>query len=625
MAAYCWGYYPQVRGSGMAEQLLKLLLIDADPVFRMGLRLCLEQSPNLQVVEAVETGATAWEFLAAAVSATQPTIDLVILDLNLEPSTDFITAEEAGFEWCQRLRTTYPNLPILLLSQPLSPDAIAAAQHLGIEGYCPKGTSIPDLLTAIQQIAAGQPYWPTAVSPSNITNSRLLAPEASDRMISNAAIGPFTRLRQNWRLSGLQQIDAALAEVTAQLQQPSLDTLERAVLAGRWRELKTARWLINHLLATPRRAVVPRDRRPISPPIPTFTANRVSAEASRSALIPTDSANAAIASVAPRSAKMLQATLFDRTTSKLQSLLQNLTNTPLEIDILREEKRRELLYTILRQLENILDELRFSQVPLNQLLEKQQAILQDLWQATTIEFFGKYSTLRLNGRDYEIVSVLRLDAPTVQVDILNKIPLVAELFAYLLFQIPLTIDNETYGAESPEAQERAEAILQNLLVQVANAVIQPLLNHFADVEIIKQNFYDRRLISTREIERFRNSLSWRYRLEKYVGDPKAIFESQHPLFVLDSRGIAKVSVYAPRTRELRDLTGLQLAVTLVLETRDAVAPRVRAAIAFVGSGLVYVLTEVVGRGIGLVGRGILQGIGSAWQDTKISRDSDRLP
>jgi hypothetical protein len=45
----------------------------------------------------------------------------------------------------------------------------------------------------------------------------------------------------------------------------------------------------------------------------------------------------------------------------------------------------------------------------------------------------------------------------------------------------------------------------------------------------------------------------------------------------------------------------------------------------VGSGLVYVLTEVVGRGIGLVGRGILQGIGSAWQDTKISRDSDRLP
>lgn len=609
----------------MAEQLLKLLLIEADPVFRAGLGLCLEQSPNLQVVEAVETGAAAWEFLAASISTNQSEIDLVILDLNLEPPTDFMTAEAAGLQWCQRLRTTYPNLPVLLLSQPLSPDAIAAAQQLGLNGYCPKGISIPELLTAIQEVAAGQPYWPTAVSPSDITGPRLLTPEISDRMISNAAIGPFTRLRQNWRLSGLQQIDAALAEVTAQLQQPSLDALERVVLAGRWRELKTARWLLNQLLATPRRAVAPRDRRPPSLSIATPTSNRASAEIPGSALIPADSTNAAIAPVSARSAKTLQATLFDRTLSKLQSLLQNLTSTPLEIDILREEKKRELLYTILRQLENILDELQFSQVALHHLSEKQPSILQDLWQATTIEFFGKYSTLQMNGRDYEIVSVLRLDAPTVQADILNKIPLVTELLAYLLFQTPLTIDNVTYAAESPEAQERAEAILQNLLVQVANAVIQPLLNHFADVEIIKQNFYDRRLISTREIERFRNSLSWRYRLEKYVGDPKAIFESQHPLFVLDSRGIAKVSVYAPRTRELRDLTGLQLAVTLVLETRDAVAPRVRAALAFVGSGLVYVLTEVVGRGIGLVGRGILQGIGSAWQDTKISRDSDRLP
>ena len=609
----------------MAEQLLKLLLIDADPVFRAGLRLCLEQSPSLQVVEAVETATAAWEFLAASASTTQSTIDLVILDLHLETPTDFMTAEAAGLQWCQRLRTTYPNLPVLLLSQPLSPEAIAAAQKLGFNGYCPKGTSIPELLTAIQQVAAGQPYWPTAVSPSDITSPRLLPPETSDRRIPDTAIGPFTQLRQNWRLSGLQQIDAALAEVTTQLQQPSLDTLERAVLAGRWRELKTARWLINHLLATPRRAVAPRDRRSPSFSVATATANRVSAEIPRSALISSDATNAAIAPVSARSAKTLQATLFDRTLSKLQSLLQNLTSTPLEIDILREEKKRELLYTILRQLENILDELQFSQVTLHHLVEKQPVILQDLWQATTIEFFGKYSTLRLNGRDYEIVSVLRLDAPTVQVDILNKIPLVAELLGYLLFQTPLTIDNATYASESPEAQERAEAILQNLLVQVANAVIQPLLNHFADVEIIKQNFYDRRLISTREIERFRNSLSWRYRLEKYVGDPKAIFESQHPLFVLDSRGIAKVSVYAPRTRELRDLTGLQLAVTLALETRDAVAPRVRAAIAFVGSGLVYVLTEVVGRGIGLVGRGILQGIGSAWQDTKISRDSDRSP
>ncbi|HEY9859043.1 MAG TPA: DUF3685 domain-containing protein, partial [Candidatus Obscuribacterales bacterium] len=320
----------------------------------------------------------------------------------------------------------------------------------------------------------------------------------------------------------------------------------------------------------------------------------------------------------------LQSRLFDRTVSKLQSPLQNLTNHPLEIDILREEKKRELLYIILHKLEETLDELRFAQVQPAQLLEKHTAIIRDLWAATTTDFFGKYYTLQLGPLDLEVVRVLLQDAPAVQSEMLNRIPLSLELFAYLLFQTPLVVDNVAYAADTPEALARAECLLQNLLVQVANSVMQPLLNRFADVEAIKQAFYDRRLISTREIERFRNSLSWKYRLEKFVDEPKAIFESQYELLVLDSRGIAKISIYAPRNQELRELSGLQLAVTLVLETRDAIAPRLRSAIAFFGSGLVYVLTEVVGRGIGLVGRGILQGIGSAWQDTtKVGKNSER--
>ena len=66
-----------------------------------------------------------------------------------------------------------------------------------------------------------------------------------------------------------------------------------------------------------------------------------------------------------------------------------------------------------------------------------------------------------------------------------------------------------------------------------------------------------------------------------------------------------------------------MAVTVALEARDAIAPRLRSAVSFVGSGLIYVLTEVIGRGIGLVGRGILKGVGTAWQDGKFSRNSER--
>jgi hypothetical protein len=166
-------------------------------------------------------------------------------------------------------------------------------------------------------------------------------------------------------------------------------------------------------------------------------------------------------------------------------------------------------------------------------------------------------------------------------------------------------------------------LLDHLLIQLANGVIYPLLNLLGDVEPIKQNFYDRRLMSSREIARFRNNLSWRYRIEKYVGEPTAIFESQYRLFIFHGRGIKTAAIYAPRKSELEQLSGLQLAVTLTLEARDAIAPRVRSALSVVGSGVIYVLTEVVGRGIGLVGRGILKGLGNAWQEGRSGRSGNR--
>jgi hypothetical protein len=208
------------------------------------------------------------------------------------------------------------------------------------------------------------------------------------------------------------------------------------------------------------------------------------------------------------------------------------------------------------------------------------------------------------------------DADGVTTSILNKIPQVAELLSHLLFQTPLVIDNQTYEVGTPEALYRAEMLLDNLLIQIANAVIQPLLNHFADIEAVKQKFYTYNLIASRDIERFRNDLSWKYRLEKYVTEPQAIFESRYILWGLVGSGITNNPIYAPRTQELQKLQGIRLAVTLALELQDAIAPRLRSAVAFLGSGVVYVLTNVVGRGIGLIGRGVLQGIGSARDENR---------
>jgi hypothetical protein len=440
----------------------------------------------------------------------------------------------------------------------------------------------------MQEVAAGRSYWYWEPGGGGEAG-RIRTPHFSQ--------SPFLRFLEKLRLSGTAQIDANLAAVTARLQVPGQPELERAILAGQRRELLAARWLVNHLLATPQPQPVDEQIADISEQLPPP---------------PVNLSSSAIAKNAPSllSPRALQAKLFASCINKLQSPLQNITDVPLEIDILRPDKKRELLYLILQKIAEVLDELRSSKIEIKQLSELKNTILYDLWEEVTTEFFGKFSLVRLGNNRVEIVKILLQNSAVVQAEILKQIPFVVELFNYLLFQTNLTIDNTNYPAGSFEANQQAEMLLENLLIQIGNGVVQPLLSYLADVEDIKQNFYDRKLISTREMERFRNNLSWKYRMRNYVTEPKAIFESRYELFVFAPRGIAKTSIYAPRGQELAQLSGIALLVTLGLEFGDAIAPRLRSLLSFLGRGVVFVLTQVVGRGLGLIVRGILQGIGS---------------
>ena len=65
----------------------------------------------------------------------------------------------------------------------------------------------------------------------------------------------------------------------------------------------------------------------------------------------------------------------------------------------------------------------------------------------------------------------------------------------------------------------------------------------------------------------------------------------------------------PRDEEHRSLRWWQQQVALLVEARDAIAPQVQALVRRLGDLMVVVLTQVVGRAIGLIGRGIAQGMG----------------
>ncbi|MDZ7956480.1 MAG: DUF3685 domain-containing protein [Aulosira sp. DedQUE10] len=600
----------------MSDRPLRLLLIDQDPIFRLGLRVALAEIPNLQIVSEAETDTAALQVLAELAKQDPNQINLVVLELG---NHRFPHLQQQGLQFCGQLKALYPHLPLLLLSSVTEPELLLAAKAAGVNGYCPKGTPVSELVTAMQAVAQGGSFWFTVGLTQNGLNAPLPLTALSTQ---NSALStpysplPLARLRNNWRLSGIAYIEATLKSVKDQLQVPGLPVMDQAILAGRRRELLAARWLLNQLLAAPQERQQQRVI-PSSVQLPPAISTPNNAIATSNLPQVQDSSPL----LSPRT---LQSNLFASCITKLQFSLENVTDVPLEIDILRTDKKRELLYLILQKLAKQLDEIRISEISINQLYDFKNVLIHDLWQLATTDFFGRFSRLQVGDRNLEIVSILLQDPQLVQTEILNKIPLVMELFTYLLFQRDLQIENSSYSAGSPEAQSQALIILENFLIQVANGVVQPLLNYLADLEVIKQDFYDRRLISTREIERFRNDLSWKYRLNNYISEPTAIFESRYELFVFAPRGIAKTSIYAPRGQELSQLSGMPLVVTLLLEFRDAIAPRIKSLLAIVGSGIVFILTQVIGRGLGLIGRGILQGIGNvSLTEKNLRRNSDK--
>ncbi len=592
---------------------LNIFLIDEDPVFRLGLRIWLDQQPEFTLIGEAANSEAALAQLAslhasAIASATDagntaiaPSVDVVILDMGLGQGTP---EQLPGLQLCSEIRQQHPDLAILVLSAQGDPVLQAAAQQMGADGFGQRSVPVSDLAKLIHYTAQRGTDRTTAT--------------ADDLAYPRRPEGPIAYLNR----TSLAQIDAAMAEIEAAATQ-RLPYWYRLVLAGKYRELRAARWLVQQILPLPTTPEQLAARQELGSPddMTATSLSTASAPATGSSSVSLSSpVRASALTQTANSIPVLVGDVRSRVTEavfrKLQFPLDNRSSIPLEIDILRADKSRELLYTVLRTFETLLDDLQQAEVLPGQLEDKTPLLLYDLWESVIVDFFGRYYAPPVDGLEQPMVTVLRQDGAIVQAAILDHIPEIPSLVAHLLFQTPLEIDGAAYVATTSEALRRSQFLLENLLIQVACAVMQPVLNRYPDVETLKRNLYQRRIISTRDITRFRNDLSWRYRWDALVNEPKAIFESEYRLFALTPDGLRTHAIYAPRREELEQLSGLQYAMTLALEARDAIAPRLRSTFSLVGSGVVFVLTEVIGRGIGLIGRGVVKGVGNTWQEIR---------
>ncbi|NJK73204.1 MAG: response regulator transcription factor [Oscillatoriales cyanobacterium RU_3_3] len=129
---------------------LRILLVEDDELFRLGLQTRLQQETCLQVIAEAEDGET-------AVELTQQYLpDVVVLDVGL-PGI-------GGIEACRQIKHRHPEIPILILTSHSQKSLIERLIAAGAQGYCLKGIAAENLVLAIRSVAAGASWWDKAAT-----------------------------------------------------------------------------------------------------------------------------------------------------------------------------------------------------------------------------------------------------------------------------------------------------------------------------------------------------------------------------------------------------------------------------------------------------------------------------
>jgi len=131
--------------------VIRVLIVDDDPLVRVGLRMVLGAGPDLDVVGEAGDGA------AGVVAAGELRPDVVLMDIRM-PGLDGLAATE-------RLRSAEPGPgpAILVLTSFDADEHVLRALRAGANGFLLKDTAPTEILDAVRRVAAGESMLSPAV------------------------------------------------------------------------------------------------------------------------------------------------------------------------------------------------------------------------------------------------------------------------------------------------------------------------------------------------------------------------------------------------------------------------------------------------------------------------------
>ena len=152
----------------------RVLLADDQPLVRAGLRMLIDNTPDIDVAGEAATGAQAIQ----AARDTHP--DVIVMDIRM-PGMD-------GIEATQIITAGQAPPRVLILTTFDDDDYVYAALRAGASGFLVKHMALDDILTAIRVVAAGD---------------ALIAPGVTRRLIAQFASQPVPATPPSGQIDGI--------------------------------------------------------------------------------------------------------------------------------------------------------------------------------------------------------------------------------------------------------------------------------------------------------------------------------------------------------------------------------------------------------------------------------------
>src|SRR6266849_2821462 len=134
--------------------MIKILIIDDHPLVREGVKRVLTKETGIAVVAEVGRAEEVMRCL------NELEVDLVLLDISMP--------DKSGFEVLAELKSSFPDIPILMLSMHPEEKFAVRALRAGAAGYVTKQSNPDELIRAIRIVYGGKNYMSPSLADTTV-------------------------------------------------------------------------------------------------------------------------------------------------------------------------------------------------------------------------------------------------------------------------------------------------------------------------------------------------------------------------------------------------------------------------------------------------------------------------